>query len=120
MNRTKAELYEELQKMRHLSEAVEAKDLEIYNLKKEKEKAMKRLQEENKKLEGEIAKNNKDVSDLEKLLIENKTFRETNEKLINFINSYVNSTRNYLKSQQGNLDNMIELEAMLSEIIGGK
>ena len=120
MKRTKAELYEELQKMRHLAEAVEAKDLEIYNLKKEKEEEMEKMKEENKRLEKKIQTEKEEQINFDNLFERNKSLEEANKKMINFINSYVNSTRNYLKTQQGNLDNMIELEAMLSEIIGGK
>lgn len=43
-----------------------------------------------------------------------------NNLLVSFLNSYMSSFRAYLKAQQGSLDNIIELEALLSSDLRNK
>ena len=84
------ELRKKVQEQTHLAQAVEAKDKEIIELRKQLDTIRP------------MAKNAEQL-------------KQQNDVLTQIANGYINNFRNYLKSQQGALDMAIEIEVMLAE-----
>lgn len=144
---SKAELLELAKKQEFLAQAVEAKDTEIAKLYEKlnsfkDEKAWAKVKDlENrliekdehalakvKDLENRLIEKDKQIKSLEdrltginrseQLEIELNTLRREMNHISTIFNKYINFTRGYLKIQQGSLDNTIELEGLLTSMIG--
>lgn len=132
-SKTKKELIEILESKSHLSEAVDAKDTIINDLKKRNEELVSksvsdraeitsRIKSENEKIRTSLEHQ---VADLKEALVKYQGLNgiedkltaalKENEKYARFINIYVSTFQNYLKSIQGQLENTIELQAILVE-----
>lgn len=108
----------------NLKNAVEAKDNEIARitqekatsiatLKKSHEEAMYNMQLELEHLRAQV-KSIPEVNNLTKAVDE---LQKENNSIVKFANQYINSFRNYLKAQQASLENVIELEGLLTDTI---
>lgn len=108
----------------NLKNAVEAKDNEIARitqekatsiatLKKSHEEAMHNMQLELEHLRAQV-KSIPEVNNLTKAVDE---LQKENNSIVKFVNQYINSFRNYLKVQQASLENVIELEGLLTDTI---
>lgn len=127
----KEELLVEIQRMQTLPSVVDAKNKEINQLKEENEYlkieankvrgleiTSKNLDQENKNLKDILeAANKKIVQQLEteQIFEDNKVLKSEAERVVGLANMYITTFRNYLKIQQGALDNMIEMELMLQK-----
>lgn len=126
---SKAELLELAREREFLAQAVEAKDTEIAKLYEKlnsfkDEKAWAKV----KDLENRLIEKDKQIKSLEdrvtgidrseQLEIELNTLRREMNHISTIFNRYINFTRGYLKTQQGSLDNTIELEGLLTSMIG--
>jgi predicted RNase H-like nuclease (RuvC/YqgF family) len=126
---SKAELLELAREREFLAQAVEAKDTEIAKLYEKlnsfkDEKAWAKV----KDLENRLIEKDKQIKSLEdrvtgidrseQLEIELNTLRREMNNISTIFNRYINFTRGYLKTQQGSLDNTIELEGLLTSMIG--
>lgn len=108
----------------NLKNAVEAKDNEIARitqekatsiatLKKSHEEAVHNMQLELEHLRAQV-KSIPEVNNLTKAVDE---LQKENNSIVKFVNQYINSFRNYLKVQQASLENVIELEGLLTDTI---
>lgn len=108
----------------NLKNAVEAKDNEIARitqekatsiatLKKSHEEAVHNMQLELEHLRAQV-KSIPEVNNLTKAVDE---LQKENNSIVKFANQYINSFRNYLKAQQASLENVIELEGLLTDTI---
>lgn len=108
---TKAELIEKLNEKKHLAQAVEAKDKEIVQLRKNYESRIEGLQEE-------IAKFKKDYQgalkkeEIDKLIKDAETKRNEAKQLAQF---YVKMYHDFLKQTQQNLEMALFTEQIVSE-----
>jgi len=137
------ELFNIVENQKHLAAAVEAKDKEISEHIKAKQKTEQELIElknlrlsisqanatvefknqELIKIKNEFEaykKNVPSVEVLENLKKEVKLLEEKNKNLIDFLNPYVSNVRSFLKGIQGTLELGIENEALLSEKLNKK
>lgn len=108
----------------HLKDAIEAKDLEIARLtqdkavaiaelKKSHEEAVHNMQLELEHLRAQV----KSIPEVNKLIQDVNELQKENEKLVGFANRYINMFRNHLKVQQASLENIIEMEGLLTDIV---
>ena len=136
----KDELLQIVTKQQTLASVVDAKNKEIRELKEKIEQLLK-LEKESKTIKQEL-KNAEQQRDYNKKMLEEKDaliaqqalqikqerdvdeIVKQNEQLIKdtnraytVVNQYINAFRNYLKVQQGALDNVLEMEALLTKQI---
>lgn len=108
----------------NLKNAVEAKDNEIARitqekatsiatLKKSHEEVVHNMQLELEHLRAQV-KSIPEVNNLTKAVDE---LQKENNSIVKFVNQYINAFRNYLKVQQASLENVIELEGLLTDTI---
>jgi predicted RNase H-like nuclease (RuvC/YqgF family) len=119
----KEELKRKNYELSHLGNDIKQRDEHIQHLESQLKKSELLNQEHIQKLEAVIkeqqAKIHQDYK-IEEIIKENKSLVEQAEFAVNIANKYINTFRNYLKFQQGSLDNMIEMEAMLTKQIQTK
>jgi len=141
MEKTKAELQVEIAELQaklaeqqHLAAAIEAKDKEIFThvqalkrIRQENESLVEQvkkgyaitistLEKEKQELQSQVDQLSKAPKDLEKTEKDVKILVDENKRLVNTINQYITVFRNTLKGLQGNLDNAIELEALINPV----
>ena len=123
-NLTKKELIAIINDQKHLAEAVDQKDKEINRLtaikaeeiakiKNSTEAVKVSLEYQVQDLKDQLSK----VPDLDKIKEHIDNLTNENNLFRTSLSQYINVFKNLLKSQQGVLDNSIELEAMLYEQI---
>ena len=123
---TKAELIEKLNEKKHLAEAVNAKDKEIANLKKEKNDKDENLLQEIEKLNNKNKElNHQLVGSMTKEKVEEyvKSVQEENKTIREVANYYIKIHTDFLKQTQQNLEMAIFTEDLVSQKIknpGGK
>jgi alpha-glucuronidase len=123
---TKAELIEKLNEQKHLAEAVNAKDKEIANLKKEKHDKDENLLQEIEKLNNKNKElNHQLVGSMTKEKVEEyvKMVQEENKNIREVANYYIKIHTDFLKQTQQNLEMAIFTEDLVSQKIknpGGK
>lgn len=111
----------------HLAKAIESKDKEIQELKNSKAKTIADTKAESERIKTTLQYENEDlkkkveqlpaIESLQELI---KSLQEENIHIIKMANQYISTLRNYIKSQAGSLDTVIELEALLSEQLKNK
>jgi hypothetical protein len=60
------------------------------------------------------------MPDIEKMIDYMKKLESDNTFVVSLLKQYMNAFKSYLKSQQGILDNTIELEALITEQLQNK
>jgi len=118
------DLEHKIEEQKHLASAVEAKDKEIIELKKQLEGAKLEAREGSKNIvsakDAEISRLKTELEQKRPLANSAETLKKDLDKAIAIGNSYINNFRSYLKAQQGALEMAIELETLLTEKIKGK
>jgi FtsZ-binding cell division protein ZapB len=112
----KDELVSKLEEQGHLAQAVEAKDVEIEELKKEHRTFKNNVAEDQKKERAKIAELEEKIAkfpNISKFEDAIKKLEEENKKLVAFANQHINVFKNTLKALQGTLDNAIELQDII-------
>lgn len=113
------ELQAKLDEQVHLAKAVEAKDKEIIELRRQVELLKVEAAEGNRAilepLRQHVQSLQKELDEKRPLVDNAKLVKEEYEKLVQIANGYIVNFRNHLKAQQGSLDLAVELEAMLAE-----
>lgn len=116
----KEELIAKLEQQKHLAKAVEEKDKEIALSKKESTLKIEELTIQNGKLNAKVIELEAKLKPHEEMLEFVKKLEEENKKVVAHLNMYIEAFRNVLKSNQGVLDNAIQLEAFINESLRRK
>jgi hypothetical protein len=116
-----------LKDQEHLAKAIEAKDKEIIELKNSKAETISKTKAENDRIRTTLEYENQDLRDklekmpdIEKMIDYMKKLESDNTFVVSLLKQYMNAFKSYLKSQQGILDNTIELEALITEQLQNK
>ena len=128
---TKDQMMQELEKQKHLAEAVDAKDKELAFLKQDLLKIQSNmndkyngmivdLKQTNRELQNELNDLKAKTKPTEQLQETIKVLSEENQKIVVASNYHVNAFRNLMKTLQGALDNAIEMDTMVTEVILNK
>jgi anion-transporting ArsA/GET3 family ATPase len=108
----------------HLASAVDAKDKEIVELKKQIELLKVEAKEGTKVVteqqRQQIANLTKELETIRPMGKNAEQLKQQNELLTQIANGYIANFRSYLKAQQGALELAIEIEALLAEKLAKK
>ena len=119
----KEELKRKNYELAHLGNDIKQREDRIQYLESQVQKAELLHQEHIQNLEAVIKEQQTKIHQdhqIEEVLKENESLLKQAEFAINIANKYINVFRNYLKLQQGALDNMVEMEALLNKQIQTK
>lgn len=117
------ELKNELDKMKNLEQVLKNKETQIESFKQreiELQDYYKKQIEQQEVLIKEQAEKITKERNIDEIIKQNELLRKDAEFAVDVANKYINTFRNYLKFQQGALDNMIEMEALLTKQIQTK
>lgn len=113
----KEELIKLLEDQRHLAQAVEVKDKEIFDLKSKIENKENHLKDEIRRLQEEVNIWQKRGTEAERKNVNSSELVEKNAELVDFGNKYIKMHTNMLQSIQGIIELSSDLEKTLIEKI---